>query len=345
MKIEAEKFTIHLRRPFRIAHGSSDTRDTILVRVESGGLIGHGEGALPPYYPSTAKDGLEWLAKLKLPDLSKDLGLSEIAGSLPPAPEKAIAARVAVEIALCDWWAQGRGEPFWKLWNLDAAKVPQVARTIPICQGAAELGAILDEDPKTAFLKLKLGSGDVVWDEESIRLARTKFPAAQVCVDVNAGWSVPDAARLLKRVGDCALAFVEQPVSRGIEAWRELRATLGANYTVPLVADESLQCEEDLWALQGLADGVNVKLLKAGGLVPARRWLQRARELGFRTMVGVMVETGIGRTAAAQLAPMADWLDIDPPADIPVEPMCGFRMMVGRLELSPAPGLGLRATA
>lgn len=341
MKIEAERSTIQLRRPFRIAHGSSDTRDTILVKVESGGLTGHGEGALPPYYPSTAKDCLKWLAELRLPELSDGLGLAETAGCVPPAPEKAAAARVAVEIALCDLWAQGRGEPLWKLWKLDAAKVPQGARTIPISKDAAELAAILDEDVKSSFLKLKLGSGDMERDEEFIRLARQKFPAAQLCVDVNAGWSVPEAARLLQRVRDCDLALVEQPVGREIEAWRELRSALGAKYAVPLVADESLQKEEDLAALKGLADGVNVKLLKAGGLVAARRWLLRARELGFRTMVGVMVETGIGRTAAAQLAPLADWLDIDPPEDIPVAPMSGFTMVNGRLVLSDQPGLGL----
>ncbi len=342
MKIEAEKFTIQLRRPFRIAYGSSDTRDTILVRVGSGDLTGHGEGALPPYYPSTARDCLEWMAALKLPELPEGLGLAETVGCLPPAPEKAVAARVAVEIALCDLWAQGRGEPLWKVWKLDPAKVPQGARTIPISKDAAELDAILDEDLKSPFLKLKLGSGDMEKDEEFIRLARKKFPEARLCVDVNAGWTVPDAARLLKRVRDCDLAFVEQPVGREIEAWRELRSALGAKYAVPLVADESLQSEEDLVALQGLADGVNVKLLKAGGLLLARRWLLRARELGFRPMVGVMVETGIGRTAAAQLAPLADWLDIDPPEDIPVAPMCGFTMVQGRLGLSSDMGLGLR---
>ncbi|CAN5542035.1 dipeptide epimerase [soil metagenome] len=342
MKIEAEKYTILLRRPFRIAHGSSDTRDTILVRVESGGLTGHGEGALPPYYPSVAEDCLRWIGELKLPEAPEGLGLAETVASLPPAPEKAAAARVAVEIALCDWWAQGREKPLWKAWGLDASKVPPVARTIPICADEVELTAILKEDSRCEFLKLKLGSGDMAWDEEAIRITRRQFPAAQLCVDVNEGWAVSEAVRLLRRIEDCALAFVEQPVGREIEAWRELRSALGEKYEVPLVADESLQREEDLTALKGLADGVNVKLLKAGGLLPARRWLLRAGELGFRTMVGVMVETGIGRTAAAQLAPLTDWLDIDPPEDIPVAPMCGFTMEEGRLGLPDLPGLGLK---
>ena len=96
-----------------------------------------------------------------------------------------------------------------------------------------------------------------------------------------------------------------------------------------------------LSALRGLAEAVNVKVLKAGGLDAARRWISLARSLGMRVMVGVMVETGIGRSAAAQLAPLADWLDIDPPDDIPAAPMIGFRVDGDRLMLSDRPGLGL----
>ncbi len=85
---------------------------------------------------------------------------------------------------------------------------------------------------------------------------------------------------------------------------------------------------------------MNVKLLKAGGLASAQRWIATARECGLRVMIGVMVETGIGRTAAAQLAPLADWLDIDPPDSIPVAPLSGFEVQEDRIALrATGPGL------
>ena len=126
------------------------------------------------------------------------------------------------------------------------------------------------------------------------------------------------AAQILPKLGELNIAFVEQPVGREIEKWRELRTRAGEGRLPPLIADESLQGQEDFARLQGLVDGVNVKLLKAGGLRAARDWISLARELGMLVMVGVMVETGIARTAAAQLAPLADWLDIDPRIQSPL---------------------------
>jgi len=146
---------------------------------------------------------------------------------------------------------------------------------------------------------------------------------------------------LIPLLGELDVEFIEQPVGRSWEAWRELRARLEGGSIPPLVADESLQGEEDISSARGLAEGVNIKLLKAGGLTGARYWMDLARQAGLRIMIGVMVETGIGRSAAAQLAPLADWLDIDPPDSIPPEPLIGFRMAGHRLILSERPGLGL----
>ena len=150
------------------------------------------------------------------------------------------------------------------------------------------------------------------------------------------------AAKILSCPACCNVVFVEEPVLGEVAGWRELRLRLRGIKIPPLVADESLQTDDGLPLLKGLADGVNVKLLKAGGLDGARRWIARARSLALGIMVGTMVETGIGRTAAAQLAPLADWLDIDSPESIPAAPMIGFRIEGDRLVLQDRPGLGLR---
>jgi L-alanine-DL-glutamate epimerase-like enolase superfamily enzyme len=338
VKLEAERFTIRLRRPFRIAHGCSTTRETILVHLhdEAEGIEAHGEGALPPYYPSTAEASLGWLNQLAQ---ENDVCSWEAACSAP-GPDEVAAGRVALEIALQDYHAQKVGQPIWQLWGLNPAKIPSCWRTLSIASTEKELTELLDEAVAcgSGCIKLKTGSGDPEWDERCIELAGQR--PVRLGLDVNEGWTPAQAAELLQR-SKRAVAFVEQPVPREAGHWQELRSRIGKTAIAPLIADESLQTEGDLATFSGLTDAVNVKLLKAGGLGAARKWIVLARALGMGVMIGGMVETGIGRTAAAQLAPLADWLDIDPPDSIPAAPMLGFRVTGDRLVLSDRPGLGL----
>jgi L-alanine-DL-glutamate epimerase-like enolase superfamily enzyme len=339
MRLEAEKFRIKLRRPFRIAHGWSVTRETILVHLydEEANIVAHGEGALPPYYPSTANACLAWLNEVaQKGDASRwqDACVAE-------GPPEAAAGRAALEIALQDLKAQRAERAIWQLWGLDPAQIPSCWRTLSIASSEGELRDMLDDaiSAGSKRIKLKTGSGDLGWDQRCIQLAAER--PVQVGLDANEGWTPAEAATIVSRLGYHDVAFVEQPVSRDVAGWRDFRSRLGEAKIPPLIADESLQSEEDFGLLHGLVDGVNVKLLKAGGLDAARRWISLARGFGMRVMVGTMVETGIGRTAAAQLAPLADWLDIDPPDTIPAAPMIGFRIEGDRLMLADRPGLGL----
>ena len=337
MKLEAERFTIKLPRPFRIAHGSSVTRETLLVHIQSEGIDAYGEGALPPYYPSTAEASLHWLKWIaKKEDSAAWQSECEEGG-----PAETAAGRVALEIALQDLQAQQAGKPLWQLWELTPSAIPSCWRTISIPSNEGELREVLDDalSRGSSCIKLKTGSGDFDWDERCIHCAVERN--ISLGLDVNEGWTLDEAAQILPRLAGLGIAFVEQPVARELSPWQELRSRLAQVTIPPLVADESLQTEADFASLRGLADGVNIKLLKAGGLNAARRWISVARDCGMLVMVGVMVETGIGRTASAQLAPLADWLDIDPPDSIPAAPMIGFRIHGNRLMLSDRPGLGL----
>ncbi len=325
MKLSAEKYTIRLPRPFRIAHGASTSRETILVHLhdEETGLTGHGEGALPPYYPSTAEASLRWLGNPE-----------------DPAPPEAAAAVAALEIARQDLAAQRNGCPLHALFPPHASP-PPCARTLSIPENSEELKELLAEGLArgSRHFKLKLGSGDAAWDEECFRVARETLPEAVFSIDANGAWTPRQAARLIPRLAVQGADFIEQPVAREWEAWRELRSI--SRIDLPLVADESVQSRGDIAVAEEVADGINIKLLKAGGLVPAYQWTQEARRRSLRVMIGVMVETGIGRTAAAQLAHLADWLDIDPPDAIPAAPWSGFDVQGDRLIRSGAPGLGL----
>lgn len=329
MKRTAECATIRLPHPFRIAHGSSDTRTTILVHLEDEerGLIGHGEGALPPYYPSTPAACLQWLE-----------------GDLDAAPPpEAAAAAVALEIACRDLEAQRAGQPLWQLWGLDPQKIPPCARTLSIPLGEEELRTRLAEGSAlgSTHFKLKLGSGDLDWDLRVVALAAEVLPAAHFSIDVNSHWSPEELLRALPALS--SLTYIEQPLAADWSAWEDFHEQAAGRSYPPLVADESIQKGTDLATARRWCDGVNVKLLKAGGLSGAREWITEARSLGLRVMIGCMVETGIGRTAAAQLAPLADWLDIDPPDAIPFAPLSGIALEGDKLRLSARPGLGLEA--
>jgi len=362
MNLSAEKFTIHLPKPFRIAHGLSHQRDTILVRLHDpeSGLTGSGEGALPPYYPSTAEACLAWLENLS-GNFGGNLGadqarhtqgnigdpnsiLARNLSAYPSPPPAAAAAGAALDIARHDLQAQCAGVPLWRQWGLDPARIPACARTLSIPQSEEELREGLRDGLArgSRYFKLKSGSGDLAWDEHCARLAVTEFPGIALSLDVNAGWSAPDAGAVLARLADLALEYIEQPVPADWLAWEELHALLVGKVTAPLVADESMQSLADLAPARRYAQGVNVKLLKAGGLTGARAWIHGAHETGLRVLLGGMVETGIGRTATAHLAPLADWLDIDPPDSIPFAPAVGFAQEGDRLTLSDRPGLGLR---
>ncbi len=328
MNLSAEKLTIRLPRPFRIAHGSSSERDTILVHLHDleTGLTGHGEGALPPYYPSSAESCLAWLS-----DTSEE------------APSSAAAAVAALDIARHDLQGLIQGQPLWQLWGLDPARIPACARTLSIPLDESELREGFRDGMArgSRHFKLKLGSGDLSWDERCVRLAREEFLETAISVDANAAWSPAEAAHIIGAVSKLGLEYFEQPVAADWSAWRELRDLLGAQATSPLVADESIQTIDDIRIARDFAHGVNIKLLKAGGLTGALSWISVARETGLRILLGGMVETGIGRTATAQLAPLADWLDIDPPDSIPFPPSVGFALVGDRLTLSDRPGLGL----
>lgn len=334
MKVEGEIFTIRLPRPFRIAHGVSHTRETVLVRICDGSFTGWGEGALPPYYPSRAEACLEWLRGLEVE--------GDPFAALPRVPEAADAARVAVEMARFDLAACRAGLPLWQFLGLEYRESVSVARTLSIPQNIAELGEMLAEGRArgSRFFKLKMG-GDVGWDVDCARQAVRLAPDCRFMADVNAGWRIGEAVEALPVLRGLGFVLVEQPVGADWENWRELREYTRSS--PPLIADESFQTAGDIKDACALADGVNVKILKAGGIAAAKELLAAARKSGLQTMIGVMVETGIARSAAAQLASLADWVDIDPPDAIPPDPLCGFTIEGEHLHLHEGAGLALSA--
>lgn len=335
MQLSAEPITLHLKTPFRIAHGTSTARHNVLVHL--GDSVG--EGALAPYYDHSQAEAVAYLQNLDLDALLGDdsLALEEVLDRLPPGPAP---ARAAIDIALHDHWARQLGQPLYRLWGLNPARAPLSSLTLSIAQDEDELRRRVRAAEGFPILKLKLGTGDLEADEAIVRLVRQETDA-HLCVDANSAWSVKEAAYITPRLASYGLLFVEQPIPRAdVEDWHRLRRLLPHDLP-PLIADESVRQADDILALAGAADGINIKLSKAGGLREARRMITLSRVLGMQVMLGCMVESSVGITAAAHLAPMVDFADLDGNLDVANDPYVGVIMETGRLSLPSGAGLGV----
>jgi L-alanine-DL-glutamate epimerase-like enolase superfamily enzyme len=330
-----EKLTLNLRNPFHLSYGTSDTRDAFILRLE--GNAGLGEGTIPPYYrvdPVAMTALWDHLAKqpARLPDDHAEIA-AWVGTDGPPA------ARCAVELALLDRIGRLRGLPLHALLGLPAPRPLATSFTI---SGEAETMAQQARQARHfSIIKLKLGSGD---DVARVAAVRAALPDARLFVDANAGWSRAEALRLVNELNPFNLELIEQPVEKDdIEGMGLVQAAT----RIPVVADEAAQSLEQVERLAAAGvQGVNLKLMKLGGLLPAVAIANRARELGMRIMLGSMIETSIGATAMAHLIGLAEWLDLDSPLLIGNDPFDGLRYdAAGQVSLPDRPGIGAIARA
>ena len=326
---------LKLRHTWTIARGSSDEKKNGLLTLASGGITGYGETAANKRYGQSWESGEAAFAKVK----SACEGLSpwEHLAWLERAEEAAggdSQVVAALDMALWDWKGKAVGQPVWKLLGIPTGRMAQTTFSIGI-----DTAEVMKEKVKEAapypLLKVKVG---LPTDEENVTAIRsvTKKP---IRVDANEGWASPEEA--LKKIAwlkTMGVEFVEQPLPAARNA--EMKAVKGAA-VLPLVADESVLHAKDVPALVGLFDGVNAKLAKCGGITRAYELAALGRVLGFRLMLGCMIESSLGIAAAVAVAPLYDWLDLDGNLLVGNDPWKGLTLSDGRWELPGAPGLGV----
>lgn len=327
MRLTWQPITLDLVRPFNIAHGVSLTRHNVLVRLE-GGL---GEAAAVSYYDETQAGIIDYLGGVDLESVADPFRIQAILAGLPAG---SAAARAAVDMALHDLCGQRLGQPLYRLFGLDPADSPPTSYTIAIDtpEAMAELAATAGKP----ILKIKLGTPE---DEARVRHVRAASNAA-LRVDANGAWSREEARRLLPMLAEQGVELVEQPLKVGdLSGLRELMA---ARPRPRLFADEGIRTMADIVAHAGLVDGIVVKLAKCGGIREAMRQINVAHALGMQVMLGCMIETSVAVTAAAHIAPLVQYLDLDGPLLISNDPASGVRYDdQARLIVPNAPGLGV----
>lgn len=329
MKLHWEPLTLDLKTTFRVAHGASDQRYNVLVYLDDG----VGEAAAVPYYGETQSGIIEYLKSV--PDLGDDP--FDLEAVLSKRPKGSRAARSAIDEALHDLWGKKLGQPLYKLLGLNPGHLPLTSFTIAIDEPE-----VMAEQAKTApypILKIKLGSEK----DEAIIAAVRKATNATLRVDANAGWSRKHALQIIPRLAEYDLEFIEQPLAvDDVEGYFWLKDKLRAqNVDIPIFADETAKTSHDVAKLAGSIDGVVVKTMKSEGIREALRMIHTARAHDMQIMLSCMVESSVGVTAAAHLAPLCDYADLDGPLLIKNDPYHGLKYDGAQFTLPDGPGLGV----
>jgi L-alanine-DL-glutamate epimerase-like enolase superfamily enzyme len=320
--------TVHTERTFAIARSSADAFERVILEIEESDLIGRGEAAPTSYYGQDSEGVAAALEDVEIQDPR------DIEGALAENDHLPTSALAALDAALHDLAAKRLGVPVYGLLGF-ARPEPTSAYTLAI----AEPETTVEEAKRlSAFpiLKMKVGG----WKDIDTVRAVAEFSEAEIWVDANEAFSpdeAPEVAAKLKQIG---VRMIEQPVpaSAGPEA---LRRTTEAARPVPVVADESAIAARHVPPLAGCVSGVNVKLAKCGGIRWALEMVHTARSLGMIVMLGCMVETSLGISAAVQISGLFDFVDLDGAMLLADDPFEGLIYENGRIIVSDEPGLGV----
>jgi L-alanine-DL-glutamate epimerase-like enolase superfamily enzyme len=335
LQLRSETLELHLREPFRISRGVQTVARPVLAHITDGQHEGAGEAAPSSFYGETG-DTVRACLGLFGDMLGDDpFAFQQIVDMMDGRIRLNPAAKAAVECALHDLVGKRLGIPVYQLFGLDPARTPQTSFTIGIAdpEEMARKAAVASAFP---ILKVKVGTADDVARLQAIREVR---PEAAIRVDANAAWATPRAAATaIEQLARFDLQFVEQPLPPGDpEDIRWLRQ----HSPLPIFADESCVTAAEVHRLAGAVDGIVVKLAKCGGLRAALLQIQAAHLHGMQVMIGCMIESSVGITAAAHLTPLVEYADLDGNLLVRDDPFRGVTVDRGTLVLPATPGLGV----
>jgi L-Ala-D/L-Glu epimerase len=341
MQIRLHPYTVHKRFALTISRGTSSQNQNLAVEIIADGIAGWGEAVR--FTIGTQVQSIDQItAALQeiIPRLAnyhpqQRQAIDSTIADLPSA------ARAAIDLALYDWLGKSVGLPLWKLWGLDRSKISPISVTVGINTPAGARDRIRGwlEVCDARFLKIKLGNPAGIGADRAMMLAvKDEMPQAKLTVDANGGWNLEDAIEMSHWLADLGVEYLEQPLARGDE---ERLSKLKQESPLPIFADESCFTSRDIPGLVDRVDGINIKLMKAGGLSEAIRMIHTARAHGLQVMFGCYSDTVLANTAAAQLSPLADYLDLDSHLNLVDDPFVGAELVDGRLLPGDGAGLGV----
>ncbi|HLP89284.1 MAG TPA: dipeptide epimerase [Nostocaceae cyanobacterium] len=347
MDIDVKLFTVNKRFPLTISRGTTAQTTNVWVKICEDGIEGWGEAS--PFgvgdrrqSTDTIQDTLRQITPIL--QTFHPWQRQEIETIL--AQNQVISAvRAAIDMALHDWLGKSLNFPTWKIWGLNPNLIVPTSVTIGINspENARKRAKDWLNYIDVRLFKIKLGSPEGIEADQKMLLAvQEEVGENQIFVDANGGWSLTDAITMCSWLADQGIQYVEQPLPRGQET---NLATLKQHSPLPLFVDESCFTSADIPPLVDSIDGVNIKLMKSGGLSEAMRMVNIAKTHGLKVMFGCYSDSCLANTAALQLAPLADYLDLDSHLNLIDDPFTGAVVEKGRVLPNDLPGLGVQYSA
>ncbi|HSW55734.1 MAG TPA: dipeptide epimerase [Ignavibacteriaceae bacterium] len=334
MKLNFYPYTINLKEQFNISLSSRTTTPAVMVEVEHNGLIGYGEASLPPYLSEDQSSVISFLKKLNLNSFNDPANINSIMDYVDSISEGNNAAKASVDIALHDLLGKYLNLPLYKYLGIEIKDNICSSYTIGITD-LKKIKQRVDVALEFKFLKIKLGT----LNDKVIVSTIRKHTDKPLFVDVNQGWSDKYfALDMISWLSEQNVILIEQPLPK--ENFEDSKWLMERSL-LPIIADEAVQTINDLEKIKHLYSGVNIKLMKAGGIRQAYRMMQRAKELNLKIMLGCMTETSCAITAASHLSPLADWVDLDGAELISNDLFTGMKIKNGALIIPDMPGLGV----
>jgi len=337
MEIKVQR--LNLKHTWTISRNSSDFKDNVFVRITRDGVTGWGEAAPNVRYGEDAQKTVSRLETARPSIESADwFHYADIKARLDELITDQSCAKAALDIALLDWVGKKFNQPLFRVFGLDPAKTPITTFSIGI-----DTPDVVKQKVKEAadfpVLKIKVGLKN---DQEMLDTVRS-VTDKPLRVDANEGWKTKEEAlEKIKWLEGLGVEVIEQPLpSTMLEETRWLRERVN----IPILADESVKTARDIPALATAFDGINVKLMKSGGVQEALTMIKMARALGMKIMLGCMIESSVAIAAAAQISPLVDYADLDGNLLISNDPFKGPTVEKGKIVLPKSPGLGVEPLA
>ena len=333
MNLRYWSYNLRFKYPFTISRGTKTHQPTLIVELEHMGIKGYGEAPAIAYYNMPVEKMIEDLERKRL--FVEKFSFTEperywhyVHHLFPQNPFLVC----ALDMAAWDLYGKIKQKPLYQLWKLDSSKGPMTDYTIGI-DTIDKMVAKMTGKPWPIY-KIKLG---VTEDIQIIKILR-QHTNAIFRADANAGWTVDEAVEKIPVLKEAGVEFVEQPLAK--DDWQGMKI-LFEKSALPLIADESCVFENDVEKCYGYFHGINIKLTKCSGITPARRMIEKAKQLGMKVMVGSMNESSIGSAAIAHLLPLLDYVDMDGPLLLAEDIATGIQFDNGKVIISGRPGLGI----
>jgi L-alanine-DL-glutamate epimerase-like enolase superfamily enzyme len=333
LEIKVKK--LQLKNTWTIARNSSNVKENVFVKISRDGIEGIGEAAPNVRYGENAELTIQKIKQAEKILKNFDwFNFVDIKKALDEEITNQSCAKAAIDIALMDWIGKSFKTPLYKLWGLNPKCTPVTSFSIGIDKPEV-LKKKIEQAAIYPVLKIKVGRDN---EKEIITTVRS-LTDKPLRIDANEAWQTKEEAlEKILWMQTQNIEFIEQPMPADM---LDETAWVRARVNIPVVADESVMRVNDVMKLAGAFDGINIKLMKSGGLLEAIKMIDVAHRLGMKVMLGCMIESSVAISAAAHLSPWAQWADLDGNLLISNDPFDGVMVENGKLKLNESPGIGV----